>query len=551
MEHSTMSAFLLHILIFCCQSHLGVFSTSYTKLGNSDQDVSYMKFVHNANKFPEKEEYDYIIIGGGTAGCPLAATLSSKFSVLLLERGNIPNKFPSVLNKQGLMNAFTDKDDGENPFQRFVSEDGVENLRGRILGGSSMINAGFYSRAHKEFFETQEIIEWDMEMVREAYEWVEETLVSEPNLSSWQFAFRKALLEVGVDHDNGFELRHLVGTKIGGSIFDNQGNRHGAVELLNKGESENLKVAVQATVKRILFSGLSANGVLYSDSKGKSHTAFIHEKGEIILSAGAIGSPQLLLLSGVGSTSHLSSLNLPLFLHQPHVGQFMSDNPRFGVNIVLPFPLPTTTVEVVGILEKNTYFESLSSFIPFSIPPSFSLLPPQSTSLNMSLVLISGKFSKVDSLGSLWLNSSTDVRKSPMVRFNYFSHPRDLAQCIGGLRKIQDLLNTQTIENIKTKDLEGKKTLQFLGIPLPENMADDTLVGEFCKRTVTTFWHFHGGCVVGKVVDGTYRVMGIENLRVVDGSTFSESPGTNPMATIMMLGRYVGMKMLQERLSLA
>ncbi|CAK9325773.1 unnamed protein product [Citrullus colocynthis] len=535
MEHSTMVAFLLYILIFICQSQLGVFST-HTKANNNNQDVSYMKFVHNANKFPEKEEYDYIIIGGGTAGCPLAATLSSKYSVLLLERGNVPNKFPSVLNIQGLLNAFTGKDDGKNPFQRFISEDGVENIRGRILGGGSMINAGFYSRAHKEFFETQGI-EWDMDMVEMAYQWVEEALVSRPNLSSWQSAFRRALLEVGVGPDNRFDLRNLVGTKIGGSIFDNKGNRHGAVELLNKGGSENLKVAIQATVKRILFSGLCANGVLYSDRKGKLHMALIREKGEIIVSAGAIGSPQLLLLSGVGPISHLSSLKLPVVLHQPHVGQFMSDNPRFGVNIVLPFPLPTSTVEVVGILEKNTYFESLSNFIPFSIPPSFSLLPPQSTSLNLSLVIISGKFSKVDSMGSLWLSSSTDVQRSPIVRFNYLTQPNDVAQCIRGLRKIQDLLNTQTIENIKTTDLDGKKTLRFLGLPLPEKMGDDTLVGEFCKRTVTTFWHFHGGCLVGRVVDGNYRVMGIENLRVVDGSTFSVSPGTNPMATVMMIGR--------------
>ncbi|XP_022965666.1 (R)-mandelonitrile lyase 1-like [Cucurbita maxima] len=537
MKHSTMATFLLLTLISISVD---------TKPINP-----YMKFVHNANNIPDHQEqqpYDYIVIGGGTAGCPLATTLSTNFTVLLLERGSEPTKFPSVLNKQGLLNAFTDDDDGKGPYERFVSEDGVENLRGRILGGSSMINAGFYSRAHREFFESGGV-EWEMEMVEKGYEWVEETVVSRPSLSSWQAALRRAMLEGGVGPDNGFDLRSVVGTKTGGSIFDEHGNRRGAVEFLNKVESNNLKVVVEASVHRIIFSGLSATGVSYSDSKGKSHTAYIRKKGEIILSAGAIGSPQLLLLSGIGPISHLSSLNLPVVLHQPHVGEFMSDNPRFGVNIMLPFPLPTTTVEVVGTTETNTHFESLSNFLPFSIPPSFALLPPHSTSLNLSLVVISGKFSKVGSVGSLRLNSSTDVRRSPTVRFNYFTQPEDLAQCVKGLRKIGDLLNTQTMEKIKTADLEGKKRVQFLGVPLPENMADDGLVGEFCRKTVTTFWHYHGGCLVGKVVDGNYRVVGVEKLRVVDGSTFSDSPGTNPMATVSMLGRYVGLKMLRERLS--
>ncbi|XP_050941318.1 (R)-mandelonitrile lyase 1-like [Cucumis melo] len=213
-----------------------------------------MKFVHNATDLPTKEEYDYIIIGGGTAGCPLATTLSSKFSVLLLERGSDPNKYPSVLNEQGLLNVFAAGDDGKNPFQRFVSEDGIENIRARVLGGGSMVNAGFYSRGHQEFFASAGV-DWNMELVEKAYEWVEETVVSQPILNAWQSAFRSSLLEGGVIPDNGFDLRHLVGTKTGGSIFDNKGNRHGAVELLNKANPTNIKVATEATVQRILFSG--------------------------------------------------------------------------------------------------------------------------------------------------------------------------------------------------------------------------------------------------------------------------------------------------------
>ncbi|KGN61116.1 (R)-mandelonitrile lyase 3 [Cucumis sativus] len=514
-----------------------------------NQDISYMKFVHNANDQPIQEKYDYIVIGGGTTGCPLATTLSSKFSVLLLERGSDPNTYPFVLNEETLSYTFILDDDGQNPIQRFVSEDGVENIRGRVLGGGSMVNAGFYSRGHQEFFETAGV-DWDMELVEKAYEWVEETLVSRPNLTAWQAAFRNTLLEGGVVPDNGFDLRHLVGTKIGGSIFDNKGNRHGAVELLNKANPKNLKVVIQATVQRIIFKGLSAVGVLYSDSKGKLHTALIHKKGEIFLSAGAIGSPQLLLLSGIGPKSYLSSLKLHLVHHQPHVGQYMTDNPRFSRSIIFPFQLLASTAQVVGTLEKNIHLQSLASPLPFFPLPSYGLLPPQSTSITSSLVIIVGKFSNVSSKGWLHLNnSSTDAKENPIVRFNYYSQHGDISRCVSGVRKVEDLLKTQTMERIKTQDLEGNKGFQFMELPMPENLWNDSSVEEYCKNTVATYWHYHGGCLVGKVVDDNYKVIGIKNLRVVDGSTFSDSPGTNPMATLMMLGRYVGLKVLQQRSS--
>ncbi|KAG6586204.1 (R)-mandelonitrile lyase 1, partial [Cucurbita argyrosperma subsp. sororia] len=88
------------------------------------------------------------------------------------------------------------------------------------------------------------------------------------------------------------------------------------------------------------------------------------------------------------------------------------------------------------------------------------------------------------SKGSLHLNSSTDVKNNPIVRFNYYSNPNDLAQCVRGLRKVGDLLKTRMMEKIKTRDLEGNKGFLFLGPPLPENLSDISSVEEYCKETV-------------------------------------------------------------------
>lgn len=104
----------------------------------------------SSNVGSKKANYDYIIVGGGTAGCPLAATLSQKFSVLLLERGGVPFANANVSFMQNFHISLADTSPS-SASQIFVSTDGVFNARAKILGGGSCINAGFYSRASSRF----------------------------------------------------------------------------------------------------------------------------------------------------------------------------------------------------------------------------------------------------------------------------------------------------------------------------------------------------------------------------------------------------------------
>ncbi|KAK1418391.1 hypothetical protein QVD17_27535 [Tagetes erecta] len=516
---------------------------------DSPLDESYLKFTHEATDFSPAPEYDYIIVGGGTAGCPLAATLSENYSVLLLERGGIPNSDPNLLYENKSLNSFLTANNDDSPAQIFFSEDGVFNTRGRVLGGGSMINFGFYSRADDYFYQNSGI-EWDMKGVKSAYEWVEDSIVTRTNgLRKWQASTYNAFVEAGVVPDNGFILDHVEGTKIGGSTFDDSGRRHGAVELLNKANHENLKVVVHATVDRLMFStskSLAAIGVTYHDSKGTHHEVRVRRNGEVILSAGAIGSPQLLLLSGLGPKSSLTSLNIPVVRDHPHIGQFMADNPRNGVNLLVPVRLDDVGVRVAGITKSGPYVEStaiprIRSILPFI--PFINLIPP----INLSVVVVGGKVSRPVSKGSLSLKSSVDVTVSPSVRFNYYSSTEDLLQCGNLVEVLRKVLGTQAMEEYKFPGILGPSYFSYVGPSLPEDPSDEESIATFCHKTLATFWHIHGGCLVDKVVDSRLKVIGVDSLRVVDASTFFNSPGTNPQATILMLGRYIGEKILNER----
>jgi choline dehydrogenase-like flavoprotein len=139
---------------------------------------------------------------------------------------------------------------------------------------------------------------------------------------------------------------------------------------------------------------------------------------------------------------------------------------------------------------------------------------------------------------------STDPRANPAVTFNYFRDPKDVERCVRGIETIERVVRSRafsrfTYPNATAMDaaFDRAKLANFLNL-LPRHPRDTRPLQQYCRDTVMTIWHYHGGCHVGPVVDQDYRVIGLEGLRVVDSSTFKYSPGTNPQATVMMLGRY-------------
>ncbi|KAL5761764.1 hypothetical protein ACOSP7_018028 [Xanthoceras sorbifolium] len=478
------------------------------------------------------KSFDYIVVGGGTTGCPLAATLSEKFTVLLVERGGSPYGNPLVIDRKYYGFSLIQTDEFSSVAQSFISEDGVRNHRGRVLGGSSAINGGFYSRAREDFVKKAG---WDKGLVKEAYGWVESRIVFTPQLTPWQIVVEFGLLEAGILPYNGFSLEHIQGTKVGGTVFDEYGKRHTSADLLEAGNPKNIIVLLNTTVKNIIFdTNRKGNetrvlGIRFIKSDGSSHK--IHEAylnqpknssgwGDVILSAGSLGSPQILLLSGIGSHEHLKKFDISVKVGLEGVGDGMQDNPCIAVLVdTMPAKREPEPPLVVGIADDFRFIIQAGV-----IPISF----------NASRMPIAAKIAFPASKGKLELNS-TDPRQNPSVKFNYLSEEKDLEECVKMVQLLEKVAKSESIS-------------LFLGIrPAAKLMSSADERRKLCKKSVRTFYHYHGGCAVGSVVDKDYRVYGVEGLRVIDGSTFQESPGTNPMATLMMLGRYQGIKLLKER----
>eukprot|EP00249_Psilotum_nudum_P018818 c26974_g1_i2 orf=645-2045(+) len=464
-----------------------------------------------------------------------------------------------------------------------MSEDGVSNQRARTLGGGTSINAGFYTRASpQEVFEAG----WDGRLANDSYQWVEKVVAFFPKLGVWQSALREGLLEENVLPDNGFTFDEVIGTKVGGTTFDAVGNRHSAVDiLLQYANPENMTVLVFAMVEKILFKaaegGLHSSvtyGVEYTDMNGLTHRATLSSRsgdGDVILCAGALGSPQLLLLSGVGPAEQLSSFKIPLVLDLPGVGKGMADNPTVRIIVPLRKPIDYSLVQVAGKTTSGAYIEGASAgnldFILGLIRALTILTPSQrqnpaamaeilsqvrnlqaqinalSNKLGVIVMKIVGPFSQ----GQLVLRS-TDVRENPSVTFNYLSQPEDINLCLKGVQALAKVVKSQAIRNLSYSHEDSipnqlRPAIKLVGNTIPQNIRNATAIVNFCKDTVSTLWHYHGGCQVGSVVDSKYRVLGLKRLRVVDGSTFSSTPGANPQATNMMLGRYMGVQILEDR----
>ncbi|CAN1332861.1 (R)-mandelonitrile lyase-like [Linum perenne] len=460
------------------------------RLSASQQDHNYT-FVRDATAAPVTSYYDYIIVGGGTAGCPLAATLSQNATVLLLERGGSPYGDPNITYLANFGAPLADASPS-SPSQRFISEDGVINSRPRVLGGGSCLNAGFYSRAGPDYIRD---VGWNAELAESSYEWVEKKVAFQPPMGRWQSAVRDGLVEVGIVPNNGFTYNHIYGTKVGGSIFDSAGHRHTAADLLDYANPDRLTVLLKATAHKIMFQTRqtgkarpTAHGVLYRDSAGVKHKAYLNRgaHSEIIISAGSLGSPQLLMLSGVGPTDQLKAHNITVILENSMV-----------------VPPKQRTPEA---LERAIY--------------NMSKLDRADFRGGFILEKIMGPLST----GHLEL-TSRNPNENPSVTFNYFKHPEDLNRCV------QFRYDDMPVPRLLNMTARAPVNM------LPRHNNTSASLEQFCKDTVMTIWHYHGGCQVGEVVEPDYRVLGVDALRVIDGSTFNASPGTNPQATVMMLGR--------------
>ncbi|KAG2607670.1 hypothetical protein PVAP13_4NG269100 [Panicum virgatum] len=369
----------------------------------------------------------------------------------------------------------------------------------------------------------------------------------------------------------GDELGHAAGervVRVGGEAHDvpadgarvpgggeggAPGSQRHAVERLHGGPRRRHQAARHG---RSPQPTIAAIGVVYQDRLLDQHQALLRPGGEVILSAGALGSPQLLLLSGIGPASDLSYLGIPVSADLPDVGKHMFDNPRNGISIIPSVPIDHSLIQVVGIPSANgaaSYLEAASYIVPLA--PALRSAGPfigSSSPLYVTVATIMEKVPGPLSEGSLWL-SSTNPLESPPLRFNYLSRPEDLARCVLGVRRVAQVLEGRALDGFRSpvgsdnRRAAVRRDFRIVGMALPvEWRTDDRALANYCQQTVATLWHYHGGCVAGKVVDRDFRVIGTRALRVVDASTFSETPGTNPQATVLMMGRYVGLKMIER-----
>ncbi|GKD00144.1 glucose-methanol-choline oxidoreductase, FAD/NAD(P)-binding domain protein, partial [Tanacetum coccineum] len=271
----------------------------------------------------------------------------------------------------------------------------------------------------------------------------------------------------------------------------------------------------------------TAYGVEFKDSLGEMWALLKGgDHDEIILSAGALGSLQLLMLSGIGPKEQLDALKIDCMLKQPFVGKAMADNPLNALFIPSPVVVERSLIQVVGITLFGSYIQSTGG--------SNFIMANKSSYLGFTPEKINGPKSK----GELKIENLNPA-DNPSVSFNYFAEPKDLEKCVKGLETIIEFVNSEAFSNYKLANMTNQDILD-LNIKLPHNFKlrgkTSTFLEQHCKDTVRTQWHYHGGCCIGQVVNDEYKVLGVNSLRVIDGSTFLNSPGTHPQANVLMLG---------------